>query len=1044
MKTVLKARWLVIAAWVVAVAALVWASPDMGELVREKGQITVPEGYSSSIAEEILEEAMSDGSQVALVFHEETGLDDEDLAHIQNAIQQLKKNQEALGITSITTHFDEAELKDQFVAEDGKTILVALDVETGDRDRLDVRDRLYEAIHETPVAHYYTGSWMIEEDVVVSAQEGLNRTLGITIIFILVVLVVVFRSLVAPIIPLVTVGVSYIASESIVAFLVDGVNFPLSTFTQIFLVAVLFGIGTDYCILLLSRFKEEVANQGALFPAIVETYRTAGKTVFYSALAVMVGFGAIGLSTFKLYQSAAAVAIGVAILLLALFSIVPFFMALFGKRLFWPSKRALEHRENELWGKAGKFSLARPFVTLLFIALIVTPFLLTYNGDLSYNSLDEIGDSYDSVKAFNIISDSFGPGESLPAKIVIKHDSPWDTSAGLAAIEKISREVEKVDGIESVRSATRPTGDELEELKVAHQAEVLDEGLEEGNQGLAQIRDGLQEASTSLAEAAPEMEQATDGIDDLIAGTLELKSGVIQLGDGLKQLERGLRDGTVGAGELKDGLAEAKRSAEQLAAGGRELLRGYREAEAGLGKLLDGYQKIEEGLSQLSQLPGALGRVSQLMEQAAGKPGNEGLATEEFWIAFGMIQELQAQTDEISRMAQGMQQLNAGLAATLEGLQEANAGLTEVVDGQTALSGGFDELVNGLSALQDGIEQAADGQRDIHSQLAPFTTGLEQITGGQRELRAGFAEMDDQLAVLTDGLDESAQGLQEISSGLNSARDYLSDLSSTAKDDLSGWFIPDDVLQNDDFSQLFDVYMSDDRHVTTLDVVFNANPYSTQAMDKVDEIEEAVQRGVKETDMADATVAVSGVSSMNHDLSTISDQDYTRTVILMLVSIALILIVLFRSAVMPLYLIASLILTYFTSLGIAEFVFVDLMGYPGLSWATPFFGFVILIALGVDYSIFLMDRFNEYKGGDIREGLLTTMRKMGTVIISAVIILGGTFAAMYPSGVLSLLQIATVTISGLVLYACLFLPFFVPVMVRLFGEANWWPFNQQR
>lgn len=1044
MKTVLKARWLLIVVWVVAVVLLVWTSPDMGELVREKGQITVPEGYPSSIAEEILEEAMSNGSQVALVFHEETGLDDGDLTHIQQAIQKLKTNREALGITSITTHFDEAELKDQFVAEDGKTILVALDVEPGDRDRLDVRDRLYKAIHETPVAHYFTSSWMIEEDVVASAQEGLNRTQWITIIFILVVLVVVFRSLIAPIIPLVTIGVSYIVSEALVAFLVDKVNFPLSTFTQIFLVAVLFGIGTDYCILLLSRFKEEMANQGELFPAIVETYRTAGKTVFYSALAVMVGFGAIGLSTFKLYQSAAAVAIGVAILWFALFSIVPFFMALFGKKLFWPSKRALEHRENELWGKAGRFSLARPFVTLLFIALIVTPFLVTYDGDLSYNSLDEIGDSYDSVKAFHIISDSFGPGESLPAKIVIKHDRPWDTSTGLAAIEKISREVEKVDGIESVRSATRPTGDELEELKVAHQAEAMDEGLGEGNQGLSQIGDGLEEASTSLAEAEPEMQQATDGIDDLIAGTIELKSGVVQLGDGLKQLEQGLRDGTVGAGELKEGLAKAQRSAEQLAAGGRELLQGYREAEAGLGVLLAGYQEIEEGVSQLSQLPGALGHVSQLMDQVAGKPGNESLVTDqEFMTALGMVRELQKQTGGISDMARGIQRLNDGLAAARQGLKEANVGLAQVVDGQAALSGGFNELINGLSALKDGIEQAADGQSEIHRQLTPFTTGLDKIAGGQRELQAGFVEMDDQLRVLTDGLDESARGLREISSGLNSARDYLSELSETANDDLSGWFVPDDVLQSDDFRQVFDVYMSDDRHVTTLDVVFNANPYSTQAMDKVDEIEEAVQRGMKGTDVADATVALSGVSSINHDLSTISDQDYTRTVVLMLISIVLILIVLFRSVVMPLYLIASLVLTYYTSMGITEFVFVDLMGYPGLSWATPFFGFVILIALGVDYSIFLMDRFNEYKGSDIRDGLLTTMRKMGTVIISAVIILGGTFAAMYPSGVLSLLQIATVTISGLVLYACLFLPFFVPVMVRLFGEANWWPFNQQ-
>ncbi len=86
-----------------------------------------------------------------------------------------------------------------------------------------------------------------------------------------------FRSLVAPFVPLLTVGLTYVVSQSIVAFLVDRVDFPLSTFTQTFLVAVLFGIGTDYCILLLSRFKEELAKREDRIEAIIATYKTAGK-----------------------------------------------------------------------------------------------------------------------------------------------------------------------------------------------------------------------------------------------------------------------------------------------------------------------------------------------------------------------------------------------------------------------------------------------------------------------------------------------------------------------------------------------------------------------------------------------------------------------------------------------------------------------------------------------------------------------------------------------------------------------------------------------
>jgi len=78
----------------------------------------------------------------------------------------------------------------------------------------------------------------------------------------------------------------------------------------------------------------------------------------------------------------------------------------------------------------------------------------------------------------------------------------------------------------------------------------------------------------------------------------------------------------------------------------------------------------------------------------------------------------------------------------------------------------------------------------------------------------------------------------------------------------------------------------------------------------------------------------------------------------------------------------------------------------------------------------------------VAEAMLLAMKKMGTVIISAVIILGGTFAAMMPSGMLSLLQIASIILVGLLLYAFVILPLFIPVMVKNFGQANWWPFKR--
>ncbi|MBC1850946.1 MMPL family transporter, partial [Listeria seeligeri] len=226
------------------------------------------------------------------------------------------------------------------------------------------------------------------------SEDGVQKTEGITIVFILVVLVLVFRSAVAPFIPLLTVGISYLTSQAVVSFLVDKWDFPVSTYTQIFMVCILFGIGTDYCILLMSRFKEEVGSGLSGKEAVFATYRTAGKTVIYSGIAVLVAFASLSFVQFELYRSAVAVAVGIVVLLVALFTIVPFFMATLGTKLFWPLNKNVSHKENKLWGAAGKFTFARPFLALLIVAAITVPPIILYTGNLSFNSLDEISDKY--------------------------------------------------------------------------------------------------------------------------------------------------------------------------------------------------------------------------------------------------------------------------------------------------------------------------------------------------------------------------------------------------------------------------------------------------------------------------------------------------------------------------------------------------------------------------------------------------------------------------------------------------------------------------
>ncbi|CAM4077026.1 MMPL family transporter [Lederbergia lenta] len=1040
MKSILRFRWLILAAWVIAAVILMINSPNMAELIREKGQLTVADGYPSKIASEIIEKHSSKekGTEAFIVvFHDDKELEKSQLSHIETTMGKLEKDKSRLGISEVTTHFNDDALKDQLVSKDGNTIIALLDVKIGKEEISEVRDRLDEAIATDHVDTYMTGNALINEDVIISSENGLKKTEVITVIFIMVVLVLVFRSVVAPLVPLLTVGLTYVVSQAVVAFLVDGLNFPISNFTATFLVAILFGIGTDYCILLLSRYKEELSTGQDIQSAIITTYKTAGKTVIFSALAVMIGFASIGFATFKLYQSAVGVAVGVFVLVIALFTIVPFFMATLKTKLFWPVKKNISHSESRLWGWMGNLAITRPLIALGIVAVFTVPLLVSYDGELSFNSLDEIGEEYDSVKGFNLVADSFGPGEIMPIQVILENDDSMKTKEYLALIESIGNDLEKIDHVSKIRSVTRPTGDKLEEIYVKKQVNELGKGMEEGTDGISQIKDGLNEAATSIKDSKPDLEKATAGIGELQAGTKQLQSGVGELQTALNAIESGIRQGTDGAGELKDGAAEASKQAAELQSGVEQLLTGYEQAQVGIAQLIAEYEKVpatlQEAQAQLMSLEEPLTKLAQSHPEIMEDPN------------FAEIQAIIGNATKQVAIAGGtVSALNEELAKVRAGLETANNNLSQISKGLGQFSKGLTDITKGLGQLESGLGEAAAGQHQVVQQIPTISSGIGEIATGQEQLQSGFGNMGSQLEELSDGLTQSSEGLGQIEDGFGEAENYLTDLANGTELQQSGIYIPDQLLTDKDFQQVFDIYMSADGKMTTMEVILDSNPYSKESMDMISKLEQTIENTTKNTKLEQANVGVGGVTSMNRDLESMSDSDYTKTVTFMMIGIVLILIILLRSLVMPIYIVGSLLLTYYSSIAMTEIIFVNILGYSGINWATPFFGFVILIALGVDYSIFLMDRFSEYKELDVKTGIMLAMKNMGTVIMSAAVILAGTFAAMLPSGVLSMLQIATLVLSGLLFYALIILPLFVPVLINLLGKGNWWPFMPKK
>ncbi|WP_181444526.1 MMPL family transporter [Bacillus sp. 03113] len=1028
MKQIIKLKWPIVIIWILLVGSLLFLMPNLGELVREKGQVGVPEGYSSMQADKLLKELDNktdkDNMNVIVAFHEEKELNSEQLKEVEKGIHELESKEKELGITSIISHLNNEELKEQLISKDGTTILTLVSVEMGDRSKAEVRDELNEALKDIEVDTHLTGAELILEDFIITTQEGIHKTEGIAVAFIIIVLILVFRSPVAPIVSLIAVAITYLASLGIVTILVDQVNFPFSNFTQIFLVLVLFGIGTDYNILLFTRFKEELTKQKTILEAIIYTYKTAGKTVLFSGLAVFIGFIVLGLAEFKLFKSASAVGIGVGVLLLALYTIVPIFMALLGNKLFWPSKNSSGHKENRLTSSITQFSARKPILGLIISLSLCVPFIFFYNGQLTYNSLDEIDDSYPSVKGISVVYDHFPPGQALPTTLVLKSDQPFDSNESLAFIDEVTESIQSIKGVDKVYSTTRPQGEKIPELYTNDQGEQVNEGVKKANDGVVTIKDGLTDAVHQI-EAVPT--EDFNKVNDLISGTKEIQSGINQSTDALIKIDNGLQQGVSGTDQLQQGIHSLNSGLTDLVQSTSALSSNVSSIQAGYNTLYSQYQKIEGSVNGFINASNAMNGYIAALEQTHGE-----LKADKNFLA---LKQTSIQLNEqLKQLSAGLSELNKQFASANEKLGQINTGLKQINDGQGKILSGSKQLEASVGSLKDGLRQSSDGQKQVIAGLPKLSDGLTEINEGQAQLDSGLNELEENMSTLEKGLNDSVAGLGEVNNGLTDVNGYLDEVTKTKSTE--SFFIPEDVRTGEDFQKSIDAFMSDDRKLVKWTIVLSVDPYSNEAMDVIKEINQKYEQLVKDTDFEHDSYGIAGISSQNNDLNTVSTGDFTKTASIMLVGILIVLFVITRSFWTPVYIIASLILAYFTALSATEMLFKNFTSFNELTWTIPFFAFIMVVALGVDYSIFLMMRFREYKDMPVKEAILEAMKHTGGVIISAVIILSGTFAAMYPSGVLTLTQLATAVIIALLLLAFIFLPMFLPALMTMTNKRK--------
>ena len=235
-------------------------------------------------------------------------------------------------------------------------------------------------------------------------------------------------------------------------------------------------------------------------------------------------------------------------------------------------------------------------------------------------------------------------------------------------------------------------------------------------------------------------------------------------------------------------------------------------------------------------------------------------------------------------------------------------------------------------------------------------------------------------------------------------------------------------------------FLSPDGGTARIDLVLAMSPYADQALDAVAELRDIARESAAAAGLPPGSVLIGGDTPEAADTRAASNRDALVVLPAILLAIGVVLALLLRSAIAPLYLMATIAFTYCATLGLAVAVFILLLGHGGIGESVPFFLFVFLNALSVDYNIYLMSRIREEgRRAPLAEATRHALARTGPVITSAGLILAGTFSALMLLPLQDLMQLGFAVATGVLIDTFITRTLIVPALVKILGRWNWWP-----
>jgi RND superfamily putative drug exporter len=425
-------RWLVVVGWAIVTVVLVFSLPSLSSVEKNSNSQFLPASEPSVAASTLAAPFQPTATSQSLIVAATTRgaltpADTAALARIESAVSAVPR------VTRV---------QDQGTSADGRArqAVVELDLPASStspeatRTVAAVRKAIASVDRPADLSVHLTGQ--AAQAIDQQAQQSKTQTLTelLSVLFIIVLLFLTFRSLLAPLVALFPSGVALIAVEPVIASSTH-IGVQVSDLTPVLLVVVLLGAGTDYGLFLIFRVREEIRRGLAPHDAVAHSLAKVGESITFSGLTVMAALATVVIATFGLYQGfGPALAIGIAMALLANLTLLPALLAIFGRAVFWPRVPVPGRAKRGFWGRVAGRVVGRPVLTLVlgvafFIGLSLS--LLAYSPT-GFGSQSSPASS-DSARGQALLTAHYPAAESDPTNVLFRlPTSVWNDPGALA------------------------------------------------------------------------------------------------------------------------------------------------------------------------------------------------------------------------------------------------------------------------------------------------------------------------------------------------------------------------------------------------------------------------------------------------------------------------------------------------------------------------------------------------------------------------------------------------------------------------------------